>query len=199
MSAGFFPAVIAATSSATPLGYAIGAVAGLLAFIVGRALWMAGRNWKVDAKIKERLSSDSSPFEPMARVYENKRLFLKDLIPPGGAVIVGRTFINCEIIGPGNIVVNLRSSEKLPFPVFRGNLHVDVDFVQIDTKVTTKNAIHFPDCGFDGCTFYKVNLLFYQRHPADVGDPMHAPWITPQFAPMALIEDGTNVDSSTDK
>lgn len=30
---------------------------------------------RANARIKERLSSDSSPFDPMARVYESKRLF----------------------------------------------------------------------------------------------------------------------------
>jgi hypothetical protein len=66
----------------------------------------AGKNWRADARIKEHLSSDSSPFDPMAKVYENKRLFLKDLAPAGRRLVFGKTFINCEIIG--NYILDTR-------------------------------------------------------------------------------------------
>ncbi|WP_397603386.1 hypothetical protein [Sphingorhabdus sp.] len=107
VSAGFFPFLLTTAQGVTPLGYGIASVAGLLSFAVGRAFWMAARNWKLDAKIKDRLSSDSSPFDPMATVFENKRIFLKDLAPAGRRFVLKKKFINCEIIGPGNIVVAL--------------------------------------------------------------------------------------------
>ncbi len=164
-------------------------MSGLAAFViscVGIALIVRTRLWMVNMRFRARLQSDSSPFDPMATVYHDKRLFLKDLAPPGRREIKGKTFKNCEIIGPGNIVVALRSNELKPFPEFVNNVYYDVDCIQIQPGVLSNNAIYFGDCDFDGCQFYNLNLLFYHR----MTDSWH--WITPIVAETHLLESGND-------
>lgn len=183
MSAGFFPALLAIGQGATPVQYGMAAIGGLLTFWIIRALADRAKTWRAQRRLYERLSSESSPFDPMARSYEGKRLFLKDLVPPGRRVIEDRKFTDCEIIGPGSIVVCLNKSNGAP-SIFRNNIYHDVDCIQIDPNVLSNNAIYFPGCDFDGCQFWNVNMLFYERHFTD----WH--WITPTSAQIPLIEAG---------
>ncbi len=139
---------------------------GLVAFVlITAALALAARTklWRIEAKNHARLAGDSSPFDPMARVYENKRLFLRDIAPSGRLVVSGKNFIGCEIIGPGDIAVILRSSENKPFPKFAGNFFYNMNCIQIAGDSEPQNAISFVDCDFDGCHFYSLNMLFYHR------------------------------------
>lgn len=177
-SASFFPTLLALGAGATPIQYGIAAAGGAFAFLGGRALLAKTRDWRADARIKERLTSDSSPFDPMQMVFQNKRLFLRDLAPPGRRIVTGKKFINCEIIGPGNLVVALRSSHDKPYPVFNGNTFWDVDCIQVVPDVPSANAIIFPDCDFDGCNFYHLNLLFLHRDDPDNSGNWN--WITPR-------------------
>ena len=155
----------------------------LVAFVLGGLGLALIGGWRVNsaqAKMLARLSSDSSHFDPMASTFENKVLFLKDLVPPGRRHMENRKFINCEIIGPGNIVVCLNSAEGVP-SVFRGNIYYDVDCIQVDPAVNSNNAIYFPGCDFEKCKFYNLNLLFYDRYSQD----WH--WITPISDQQVLI------------
>ena len=95
-------------------------------------------------------------------------------MPSGRRKISGKKFINCEIIGPGSVVLNLRSSDARPWPEFRNNTFHDVDMIQIKDGANSNNAIYFWDCDFDGCNFYQMNLLFYRRGANNWN------WITPE-------------------
>lgn len=182
MSAGAFPALLALTHATTPIGYGLGAATGILLFAVFRLCWSGALLLKATAIARERVSSDSSPFDPLDQVYRDKRLFLRDLAPMGRKSVSGRRFINCEIIGPGNLVLSLRSSEHVPWPDIRNNTFHDVDFIQIAPGCKPLNAILFPDCHFDGCNLYNLNLLFYDRMREDWN------WITNATAQLQLPE-----------
>lgn len=141
--------------------------------------------WRMELKARKRLSDDSSPFDAMARVYENKRLYLRDLAPLGRKQVVGKKFIGCEIIGPGTVVLGLRSNDSRPFPSMKDCNTLDVDVVEIDPSRKSLLAVEFIDCDFDACNFYHMTLLFTQRD----NESLH--WITP--APVvAMIEDMTD-------
>ena len=84
--------------------------------------------------------------------------------------MLNKSFINCEIIGPGTAVLGLRSNEAKPFPSFKDCLTFDVDCIEIGA--VSQLAVEFPDCDFDGCRFYHMTLLFLERG----NDSLH--WIT---------------------
>jgi hypothetical protein len=118
----------------------------------------------------------------MARVLENKRIHLRDLIPPGRRHIQQKKFINCEIIGPGNLLLGLRLTDASPQPDFKNNRFYDVDFVEIDPSTAPETAISFFDCDFDGCHLYSLTLFFYTRFRDDWN------WITPRTDSPRLLE-----------
>ena len=118
-------------------------VALLTFFLAAAAFTLIARAglWKIEARNRARLSGDSSPFDPMARVYENKRLYLRDLAPLGRRQVLGKKFINCEIIGPGTVVLAIRSNEYKPYPEMKDCLTFDVDAIEIGLQPRSQLAI----------------------------------------------------------
>lgn len=168
------------------LGWAGWFWAGLLAFVTSSlafALVARTKLWRVEARIRAKLSSDSSPFDPMATVYQDKRLFLRDLAPAGRKFVQGRKFINCEIIGPGTAKLFTRSSEDKPWPVMANNLMHDVDCIEVDHTLLPQNAVFFPDCSFQDCHFYSLTLMFDTR-----SDGVGWNWITPDRRQLILTD-----------
>lgn len=184
VSLGFFPTLLAIGKGATPLQYGLAAVSGLLVFYLVTFMWARIGLWRAQKAVVERLSSESSPFDPMDTVFRSKRIFLKDLAPAGRRHVAGKTFIDCEIIGPGIAMLGTRSNESKPWPVFKENLAFDVDCVEIDPAVASQIAIYFPDCDFTRCHFYHMALLFSERFE---GSGWH--WITPDRQQPLLLPD----------
>ena len=93
------PGLIAAVSAYLSTGVswinALGAwgwfMSGLGAFVlsaVAFALLARARLWRLEAKDRARVQGDSSPFDAMAKVYEGKRLYLRDLAPLGRRQVI---------------------------------------------------------------------------------------------------------------
>lgn len=160
--------------------------AGFATFLLSSLAFAAfarARLWRIDAWHRARLLSDSSPFDPMASVYQDKRLFLRDLAPAGRNFVVGKTFINCEIIGPGTAKLATRSGEHKPWPVLSNNLMHYTDIVESDPEAKPENAVFFPDCSFQGCHFFSLTLLFDVRE-----DGIGWNWITRDYRQPILTD-----------
>ena len=160
---------------------------GLVSFLtysVAYALLGRGRLWRANAGSLAKLSGGSSEFDPMARVYEGKRLFLRDLAPLGRRQVHDKKFIDCEIIGPGTAVIGLRSAESKPWPKMDRSNTFDVDCVEIDPATSSQLAVSFIDCDFEGCNFYHMTLLFTSRTNHTLS------WITPDFRQALLPPPG---------
>lgn len=139
--------------------------AGLVAFFlssVAFALIARTKLWRFEAKRTALLAGDGSPFDPMASVYEGKRLYLRDLAPAGRNLVVGRTFINCEIIGPGTIIVGTRTSDSKPWPAITNTGMIDSDCIQIFPDAKSALAVNFLDCAFHDTRFFHLTLLFIE-------------------------------------
>jgi hypothetical protein len=152
---------------------------GLTTFLIVFAVWSGSllmfrraRFLRIETEARERTLGEGSPFDPMARVFENKRLYLRDLAPLGRKQVIAKKFINCEIIGPGTAILGLRSNEQHPFPKMTDCQTYDVDCVEIDAGKVSQLAIAFTDCDFEGCKFYHMTLLFISRENENLG------WIT---------------------
>lgn len=180
LSASFFPTLLALSREASPFDYGVAAIAGVLVFVVVRAAWMRAQLWSDDAKLRRRLTEGKSPFDPMERVHRDKRLFLSDLAPAGRKEVKSKTFINCEIIGPGNIVVDIPAKVGDPLPHLRNVNLTDVDCIQISGEVLPKNAVQFAGCDFIDCEFFSLSLLFVHRTNESLT------WITPKLPPVHL-------------
>ncbi|GAA4750212.1 hypothetical protein GCM10023264_15900 [Sphingomonas daechungensis] len=162
--------------------------AGLLAFFVSSISFGAiarTKLWRIEAKHRARLTGDSSPFDPMATVYENKRLYLRDLAPLGRRYVLGKRFIDCEIIGPGVAMVGITSDPSKPSLMRNSHTLDGVDCIEVDPDPARRStqAIEFVDCDFDGCKFYHMSLLFSARE----NETLH--WITKDARQALLPKD----------
>ncbi|KEO89974.1 hypothetical protein EH32_03010 [Erythrobacter litoralis] len=161
-------------------------------FISAAALALLSRTrlWRVEAKVREKLSGESSPFDPMAKEYHNKRLFISDLAPAGRKFVIGKTFHNCEIIGPGTIKLLTRSDANKPWPVVTNNVMFFTDCIETDPTANSESAIFFPDCSFHGCHFFNLTLMFDERT-----DGVGWNWITRDYRQLSLPQ----IDHSEDE
>ena len=188
---GYLSTRVAWISQFGAFGLVAAGLVGFFATSAALALLARTRLWRVEAKIRERIAGDGSPFDPMARVYENKRLYLRDLAPQGRREVIGKTFINCELIGPGTAIIGLRSSEHKPWPKMENSNTFDVDCIEIDINVRSALAISFLDCDFSGCNFYHLTLLFARR------DNQTLHWITPNFNEPRLLADDSPAEPNS--
>jgi len=160
---------------------------GLLGFLASSAAFAMlsrSRLWRVEARMRERTIGDSSPFDPMAKIYEGKRLYLRDLAPMGRRIVMGKKFVNCELIGPGTAVIGLDTNPAAP-STMRNTRTFDVDCIQIAPNPRSLLAVEFVDCDFEDCSFYHMTLLFFRRE----NEALH--WITPDFEQLRLPADKT--------
>jgi hypothetical protein len=173
-----------------PFGWVSSGLVGF--FLVSAGLAMTGRSrlYRVEAKIRERISGDSSPFDPMVKVFQNKRLYLRDLAPLGRKRVLGKKFIDCEIIGPGTAIIGLDTNPQKYRSVMKECNTFDVDCIEIDPSTESALAIGFWDCDFEGCNFYHMTLLFALRSNETLN------WITRNSQQPSLIEDQRNGEQS---
>lgn len=168
-----------------PFGWFSAGVAGFFLSSVGFAAVSRTKLWRLETKRQARILGESSAFDPMARVYENKRIYILDLAPIGRRYVADKKFIDCEILGPGTAILGLRSNEQKPWPKMSDCNTYDVDVIQIDPLSKSNLAISFFDCDFENCNFYHMTLLFLERENQTLN------WITPDHRQMNLLTDQT--------
>jgi len=58
----------------------------------------------IETSIRRMFYQSKDRIDPMQSVFERKRILITDLLPPIGRSIVGKSFTDCEIVGPANVV-----------------------------------------------------------------------------------------------
>jgi hypothetical protein len=124
--------------------------AGLAALIchAGVAAYRQFIRSRYDAK----LVAKGGALDPLARTYERKRIYLNEFALPSKPLIEGRTFIECEIIGPANVVLvsgNTVTDQQLPV--------CDAFLIAAGSEPT--NGYAFRNCIFRNCAFVRVTLM----------------------------------------
>lgn len=176
-----------------PFGWFSAGLAGFFLSAVGFAAISRTKLWRLEATRQARISGESSHFDPMARVYENKRIYLRDLAPIGRRYVANKRFIDCEILGPGTAILGLRSDEQKPWPKMSNCNSHDVDVIQIDPSSKSNLAIRFYDCDFENCNFYHMTLLFWERENETLN------WITPDYRQLNLLTDQSGEENQNGK
>ncbi|MEQ8249924.1 hypothetical protein [Oceanibaculum nanhaiense] len=126
----------------------LGALTGAIIYAI--VAWARSR-W-VRAGYDHNLYKRSGFVDPMAATYENKRIFLADFVLPSDPHISGKTFINCEIVGPANLFIrqgNQVNEQILPI----------CDAVVLNGDRQFYNGITFDNCTFRKCSFKRITLM----------------------------------------
>ena len=105
-------------SGYAPLSWVIAGFCGLLVYTACVALYGFGRHRTVMSRYDEKFLRETGGVDPQSKVFEGKRIFLNDLILPSNPTVNGKTFVDCEIVGPANVYPCLSGCN--PHPLYVG-------------------------------------------------------------------------------
>lgn len=125
---------------------------GLIIAACAYALAGWGRSKWVKSRYDARMFPKSGPIDPMDKTFERRRIYLNEFALPSHPLVAGKTFIDCEIIGPANIILEVgnRVTEH-QYPI--------CDAILMNGERTPYNGYLFRHCTFRGCSFQRITLL----------------------------------------
>jgi hypothetical protein len=176
-----------------PLSWVIAGFLGLLFYAMCVAVYGYGRSRAVRSKYDAKFMAETGGVDPLSKVFEGKRIYLNDFILPSSPVVDGKTFVECEIVGPANIFLQAENAINNIKPGM-------VDAVALDHEKQFFNGFVFRNCTFRSCTFHRVTL-FFTPHEALQNERLNwINWISlmpnqdllPGTEPLSQIEDQSN-------
>lgn len=142
-----------------PIAWVGAGFLGAFLFLLG--LWVLLRLAAAHTgfRARRRLYALGDPINPMDIHFLNKRIFLQRFVPPAGVAVEGKTFEQCEIIGPINIIPIRTTIEGCEF--------ITTDHVVIDVNALAERRVRngqlFDRCRFINCKFFYVTILVNDR------------------------------------
>jgi hypothetical protein len=154
-----------------PFSWVAAGFSGFLITAVGRLLWAYGSQIQTRAKYNARFIARSGEgFNPLDLTFERRRIFLEDFVLPSQPMIDGKTFIDCDIIGPANIYWH-GSNQAFPIrpPV--------MDVVCLEAKNPFNNGIIVKNCIFRNCSFQRITVFTLPESYPEWKDNPNLNWI----------------------
>lgn len=182
-------------SEYSPLSWVVAGFAGLFIYALCVALYGFGQSRSVRSKYDARFMAETGGVDPLSKVFEGKRIFLNDFILPSNPFVNGKTFVDCEIVGPANMFLAMGNAINDIRPGL-------VDAVVLSGDRQFHNGFNFFNCTFRGCTFHRVTLFFTaQEYVINAGvDWLN--WISPipaqrqlELGQTSQIEDLSHLSS----
>lgn len=163
----------------SPASWVIAGFCGMLFAAVIYAIIAWSRVKWVRSKYDARMLPRSGPIDPMSATFERVRIYLSDFALPSHPLVEDKTFIDCEIIGPANVLVlyaNNVTEQRAP----------SCDAVLLKEDANPMNGYIFRSCTFRRCSFQRITLFFQPHEFDNVNSLEWLNWITPPSAQFAL-------------
>jgi hypothetical protein len=164
-----------------PASWIYATVIGAMIGAFTTALLAYSREKMQQVKFRNTVFS-STYLNPLDTLFTTRRVRVVDLSPPIGAVIRGKTFVDCDIMGPANIMFEDCH--------FQGNAGDVVDAIIIKPGMTPRNGFGFQNCIFRECRFYLVTFMVPEPEYDKFKPPAHGGlnWITerPDQPPLPM-------------
>lgn len=162
-------------SEYAPLTWVIAGFVGFFAYSMIVFIHGAGRSRSVRSRYDASFLRETGGVDPLAKVFEDKRIFLNDFVLPSHAFVEDRTFVNCEIVGPANMYFEFGNGvdNVKPHPV---------DAVALNGERRFSNGVTFRNCRFRGCTFHRITIFL---HPSEIETAKGADWLN-WISPMPV-------------
>lgn len=144
-----------------------------LALMWGRFAWIKGQainRWKDVVGDK---------FNPMEDTFQGQRINLLDLVAPYDNVIKGKTFIDCDILGPGTVAI--RATRPNAGSIM-GVTFEDCDWVETRNDASSRNCIFLEDCNFHRGRVVRL-VIFIVTSQVEKFEMQGTNWITSRTAP----------------
>jgi hypothetical protein len=139
-------------SQYAPLSWVVAGFVGVLLWSVTRLIWNWAYQIKIRAQYDARFLERSGNYNPLDLTFEKKRIYLDDFALPSHTIINGKTFIQCEIIGPASVYfAGSNNAVDIRPPIIDGVwLHPDARY---------NAGFQFHNCIFRDCSFQRVTMF----------------------------------------
>lgn len=138
----------------SPFSYFLIAILTYFVLAIAARLFAAAKWISQSAALRDRLVNTYN-INPLEDIFKGTRLKASELLPIVGHKVVGKTFINCDLVGPLNAA--FRTCR------FTNNKADMADAVLITAGVVPNNGVLFENCVFDRCNFYYWTFNIHQE------------------------------------
>lgn len=142
----------------SPFSWVAAGFAGLAVCALAYALYGYARGRIAVAKFQLRVQSVTA-VNPLDSTFERRRIAIGSLSPPIGGLISDKTFVDCDLVGPANVIML-----NCTFDRNSGN---GVDAIIIKDWSRPTNGFGFTGCSFTRCRFYLVTFMVPGEYLAD--------------------------------
>lgn len=145
--------------------------AGIFAFY-GR-----GKLWLTTETVRREFYKNTDRLNPLETTFRERRINILDLASPIEPVIRGKTFIDCEIIGPAIVCLSATSPGK---GGMNGVAFIDCNACKVRDNFFLSNGLMFEDCTFLRGKMFRITLFIpvsgYQHIKSNMPGML---WLTP--------------------
>ncbi|WP_175697570.1 hypothetical protein [Burkholderia ambifaria] len=152
-----------------PIAWVAAGVVGGLLFLLGYLLWVKARTHTVRLLHARALMDKTDTINPLDDVFTKKRIRLEDFKKPLTEPVVGKTFVDCELMGPAVLYFGGQTS-------MNGTGFISCDFVAVKEKVYVQNVLPLMDATIRGGKIYQSTILIPKSNVHMI--PKEASWIT---------------------
>jgi hypothetical protein len=139
-------------SEYAPLSWVVAGFLGVLVWATARLIWNWAYRIKIKAQYDAKFLERGGNYNPLDLTFEKKRIYLDDFALPSHTVIQGKTFIQCEIIGPASVYFAANNNAVGLRPPI-------IDAVWLHPDARYNAGFQFFDCIFRDCSFQRITLF----------------------------------------
>jgi len=154
-----------------PLSWVAAGFLGLLIASGSYALAAKAFARRIRTKYDARMLASGGAIDPLEKTFERKRIYLNEFCLPSHPFIEDKSFIDCEIIGPANMLFVAGNS------IMQGKYPI-CDAVYLSPNSVPNNVYLFKDCIFRGCNFSRVTYFVANEETEMFKDYNLVRWIT---------------------
>lgn len=135
-----------------PFSWVVAGFCGALLWVIVAFIYAWGSRIRVRAVYDAKLLEKGSIINPLEMIFERKRISLDDFVLPSWTFIDGKTFVDCDLIGPANmyfLTLNMANPIRPP----------KVDAVWLAPSAKFNNGFIFNNCIFRNCSFQRITLF----------------------------------------
>lgn len=163
-----------------PASWVAAGLLGGLSFAFTAALVAYCRQRWVNTTLLQRFHGQADRVNPLDAMFTRQRIRIEDLASPIDRTVRGKTFIDCEILGPANVIVLVSGPGSGGFTTCVFNNCAGARFKD-DAPVP--NAVTFIDCNFLRCTLHRLILVVpASAYSATQAKMVGLLWLTPDPA-----------------
>ncbi|MCG6204580.1 hypothetical protein LPW26_08035 [Rhodopseudomonas sp. HC1] len=160
-----------------PLSWIAAGFVGVTITAIFYAVFARARLWLVNASIQERFYQETERINPLEQTFRNVRINVADLVSPIEPIVRGKTFIDCEILGPANAAL---SATKPGAGSMNGVNFIGCDACKVKDDAFTANGIMFEDCTFLRGKIFRITFFIPEIGYEHVKRSMPGMnWLTP--------------------